>query len=125
MTKDDAIKAIEAKRVPEDQHVTIDRAMAGSYNRGLDHAIEAIRALPDAGWRDISEFDWQNAKDGCEMLIYNDRGQFVGSWEPDWSMQHGYHGGWWMISDGKDFERPLRGDTPTHWMPLPHPPEKA
>lgn len=113
MTKDDAIKAIEAKRVPEDQRVTIDRAMAGSYNRGLDHAIEAIRALPDAGWRDIESAP----KDGTQILAWcvcRETGDAwiaadVAWWKP---ADH-----WIGVADG------IVG--PTHWIPLPPPPEKA
>jgi len=56
-------------------------------------------------------------RDDADILIYNDRGWFVAWFDPQWSAD-----GWWMVSDGKDFERPLRGDEPTHWMPLPEAP---
>ena len=82
-----------------------------------------LASMPNAtGWRPIETLDWKGLADGEEMLIANDRGIFVGAWEADWSREHGFHGGWWMISDGKDPERALRGDIPTHWQPLPAPP---
>jgi hypothetical protein len=57
-------------------------------------------------------------KDGTDCLIYNDRGQFVAWFDSSWTAE-----GWWMVSDGKNVERPLRGGEPTHWMPLPPAPE--
>ncbi len=74
-------------------------------------------------WQPIETLDVALLTNGDEMLVYNDRGMFVGWWDSDWSREHGFHGGWWMISDGKDDERALRGSTPTHWMPLPAAPE--
>ncbi len=43
MTKDDAIKAIEAKRIADPSGYAIDVA----FNDAIDIAIEAVRALPD------------------------------------------------------------------------------
>jgi hypothetical protein len=51
MTKDDAIKAIEGL-VPDGVKPS---GVALNANITIAQAIEAIRALPDAGWRDISE----------------------------------------------------------------------
>jgi len=45
MTKDDAIKAIEG--------ITRSQMECGEKWIKASDAIEAIRALPDAGWRDI------------------------------------------------------------------------
>ena len=59
-------------------------------------------------------------KDGKNILISNDRGMFVAAFDADWDLD-----GWWLVSDGKDHERPLRGNDPTHWMPLPKPPGEA
>jgi Protein of unknown function (DUF551) len=66
--------------------------------------------------------EWQSIETaprnhGSEYLVSNDRGVFAAEFDPDW-----FDDGWWLISDGKDFERPLRGSAPTHWMPLPPPP---
>jgi hypothetical protein len=52
MTKDDAIKAIEGLQYVQDGVLLIEFQY---YNQALQDAIEAIRALPDAGWKDISE----------------------------------------------------------------------
>lgn len=30
---------------------------------------------------------------------------------------------WWHVTDGKFGPWPLRGPSPTHWMPLPEPPK--
>ncbi len=62
-------------------------------------------------WRPIAEAP---KDDGYECLIINDRGMFVAQFDEAWD-----EGGWWMVSDGKDFERPLRGNAPTHFAPLP------
>jgi hypothetical protein len=56
-------------------------------------------------------------KDGDQRLICNDRGVFVGEFDEHWT-----DGGWWMIPDGKNYEIPLRGDVPTHFMAVPNPP---
>lgn len=83
----------------------------------LKEAAAAIAAMREGaepvGWQPIET----TPKDDAEYLVSNDRGQFVVWFDPDWT-----DGGWWMVSDGKDCERPLRGRTPTHWMPLPTPP---
>jgi hypothetical protein len=31
---------------------------------------------------------------------------------------------WWHVTDGKHGPWPLRGPSPTHWMPLPDPPKE-
>ena len=56
-------------------------------------------------------------RDGDQRILFNDRGVFVGTWDSDWMS-----GGWWMIEDGKYFDRPLRGSEPTHFMAVPTPP---
>jgi hypothetical protein len=80
-------------------------------------SAEEIRALlaftQEAGWMPIE----QAPRDGSDILVINDRGQFVACFDPEWS------DGWWMVSDGKDIERPLRGDEPHGWRPLPAPPQ--
>lgn len=85
-------------------------------------AIKALTASQGDVWLPIETLDVSKLAEGDEMLIHNNRGMFVGAWEPDWSREHGFHGGWWMISDGKDIERALRGGVPTHYRPLPDPP---
>lgn len=66
--------------------------------------------------------DWQTIdtapKDGTEILLYYDQEGFMGCVQ-----------GWWFsspkeINDGWEFEWGFIGDPgPTHWMPLPEPPE--
>ena len=67
------------------------------------------------GWQPISTLE---PVEGQRVLVVNDRGMFVGTWDSEWGMN-----GFWMIEDGKDWERPLRGSLPTHWQSLPPPPE--
>jgi hypothetical protein len=78
------------------------------------------------GWHPIETLDASKLADGDQMLIVNDRGMFVGTWDAEWmsgvDTLPNLGDGWWMIEDGKDPERPLRGDVPTHWMPLPDAP---
>jgi hypothetical protein len=103
MTKDDAIKAIEA--------IPPEWARKGSHAKynmiTIEQAVNAIRALPDAGWRDISEAPLDAMilahADGMVRLVMWEAGRWVQvgkTIEPGW------------------FE-------PLHWMPLPPPPEKA
>ena len=134
MTKDDAIKAIEGKRVPEADGFP-DRDMSQSYNLALDHAIAAVSALPDAGWRDIESAP----KDGTCVLVYFSRltwrdmqgnpcsfGELrdhVERFETGWFQD----GQWYESGTGHDMFEGWQTEEqqPTHWMPLPPPPEKA
>lgn len=119
MTKDDAIKAIEGKRIADPSGYAIDVA----FNDAIDIAIEAIRALPDAGWRDIESAP----KDGTRILL------FTGTMSGDDDLLNyivdvceGVHfscvqiGSW----DGVKWEKEKIGHV-VAWMPLPQPPEKA
>lgn len=69
-------------------------------------------------WRPIETVP----KDGEPVLLAAegfDRGVGVAAWDDEWSPD-----GWWMCDDGKQaIDLPLRGPAPTHWMPLPDPPE--
>lgn len=77
----------------------------------------AIRALIDRepepvvdGWRDIATAP----KDGTSILVWAD-----GYDRPEvvrWAVRRGVGG--WLGGDNSIFD-----DTPTHWMPLPQPPE--
>lgn len=61
-------------------------------------------------------------KDGSSVLVTNDRGMFVASFDvegPDDCLDR-----FWHVWDGK-WSRDLRGSLPTHWMPLPDPPQEA
>jgi hypothetical protein len=72
-------------------------------------ALAARPAAPEAqgAW----SFDMEVApRDGSAVEIANDRGQFIAQFDATWD-----DGGWWMVSDGKDPERPLRGDKPFAW----------
>lgn len=62
MTKDDAIKAIEAK----DLYGVSE--WDDGFSRGINAAIEAIRALPDAGWRNI-----ESVREGLAFLLHLER----------------------------------------------------
>lgn len=54
-------------------------------------------------------------KDGSDVLVYSQYGTYVAAYE-DRDIE------WWHVSDGKHDPRPLRGPSPSHWMPLPPPP---
>ncbi len=65
-------------------------------------------------------------KDGTPIILwaknllhggYGRAGNYViGRW-----MQHDIE--WWHVDDGKFGPYPLRGPSPTYWMPCPDPPE--
>jgi len=103
ITKDDAIKAIEGEGLLDDTGTESDLG----YTAGLDAAIEAIRALPDAGWRDI-----ESAPKDAMILAHADGMVRLVMWEA---------GRWVQV--GKTIEHGWF--EPLHWMPLPPPPEKA
>lgn len=60
-------------------------------------------------------------KDGRWILVYFPE---IGVWPALWSTQV-YDDGFWSVSDNKFEDRGIRGwsKEPTHWMPLPSPPE--
>jgi len=68
-------------------------------------------------WQPITD---EQRKEGFECLVSNDRGVFAATFDETWC-----EAGFWMVSDGKDFERPLRGDIPIKFMPLPTPPRNT
>jgi hypothetical protein len=62
-------------------------------------------------------------KDGQSILAFFPQ---IGVWCVSWSVDV-FDDGIWSVSDNKTDDRPLRGwsEDPTHWMPLPPPPEAA
>ena len=54
-------------------------------------------------------------KDESSILVYARHGFYVAFWFE----------GWLAVDDNKHGPYPLRGPSPTHWMPLPAPPEEA
>ena len=75
------------------------------------HALAA--STPVGGWEDISTAP----KDETRVLIFR---------PSDFEEDRVFHAqqdaeGYWFIHDGKH-DHSLRGDQPTHWMPLPPPP---
>ena len=72
--------------------------------------IAAARERERVRWQPIETAP----RDETDCLVTNDRGQFVAWFDSSWD-----NDGWWMVSDGKNIEYPLRGKEPTHWMPLP------
>ena len=125
MTKDDAINRTAA----------IQAARENVAHGQLEFLIEALEelptALPDAGWRDIESAP----KDGTNFLIakYGQEPVYIGSFRrpvfegvqdqpclcylsyTDTRAKNYFRSGA-MIKCGLN---------PTHWMPLPPPPEKA
>lgn len=97
----------EGKRIYNsliDQHG--DRFASDCARKWHDRAAQ-VDAM---GWRPIEEAP----KDGTSILIYSWHGQYVVSWDADEL--------WWYVDDNKHGPYPLRGDVPTHFMPLPQPP---
>jgi hypothetical protein len=87
-----------------------------------DHRLEglgssSVRSEPGStDWRPIHSAP----KDGTLILIHRTEQRYaedthhVARWVAEDE--------WWQVHDGK-FDHALRGDEPTHWMPLPEPPE--
>lgn len=104
MTKDEAIKAIEGKEL-----TGFLTAADINYNSGLEDAIKAIDALPDAGWMDISE-----AKEIDGLIVC------AGHWPNGvaWRAMGQSIGGY-VVGDWDE------GLEPKYFVTIPPPPEKA
>lgn len=80
-------------------------------------ALAKLSAMP-SGWMPIETAP----KDGTPILLAAkgfDGGVGIAAFDTGWSPD-----GWWMCDDGKRaVDLPLRGADPTHWQPLPTPPE--
>lgn len=105
---DEAIAAVEGERLNEGTGSESDAA----YERALDHALQAIRALPTVsdGWEDIATAP----RDGTLVLLFEPHSEggfaFVGC--------NNLGAEWFNNLDMKD-------QNPTHWKhlgPLPAPP---
>lgn len=89
---------------------------------------EAQRAIHRTEWRDISTAP----KDGTPIVMIFGNMVCIASWgeEEIWggNEQSTYGEGWWRIMnhDLMKWESALKPSIPepSHWMPLPHPPEK-
>ena len=55
-------------------------------------------------------------KDGTTILVWADGIRFPVVYWTDHDIE------WWHVTDGKHGPWPLRGASPTHWMPLPDAP---
>ena len=58
-------------------------------------------------WRPIESAP----RDYTQILVYCSHGQYVASWEVDCD--------WWGVDENKHGPFPLRGEEPSHWLPLP------
>lgn len=67
---------------------------------------------PVTGWQPMETAP----RDGTSVLVCTPRTMHVVYWiEKDIE--------YWHVTDNKHGPFPLRGPSPTHWMPLPEPPE--
>lgn len=88
------------------------------FSADVAKLIAAVRSAPPLaesveGWQPIETAP----KDGTEILIWG-----IGlccSSAVCW-LSHDID--WWHVEDGKHGPWPIRGASPTHWMPLPAPP---
>ncbi|MGX5775455.1 hypothetical protein [Methylorubrum zatmanii] len=85
---------------------------------------KALTGKAQGAW----SFDMEAApRDGSDVEVVNDRGQFIARFDRSWGRSYA-DAGWWMVSDGKDTERPLRGNEPFAWRALtkaPAPPASS
>jgi hypothetical protein len=75
----------------------------------LERELEAVRK--DAEWRPIETAP----KDGTAVLVSEGRFCYCVEWNEEFD--------WWAVDDNKLGPFRLRGAAPTHWMPLPPPPD--
>lgn len=102
--------------------------LARSLPSGDAQERSPVPPLSD-GWQDISTAP----KDGQDVLIWNDEGAEIARWYPheeDGSDQPGHDEGWIGIFafPGRSWGHRLRSEPqgqPSHWMPLPSPPEQG
>jgi len=119
MTKPEILPCREAfEEWIKKSHGSVKLDENGNYRDTPTHLawmgwINAWERAPQASeWLDISSAP----KDGTYVLLYQPDTLIpdivVCAWEDDW----------WQCCDGKNPELPLRGHSPTHWIPLPAPP---
>ena len=75
-----------------------------------DKPAVAVPSVP-TGWQPIDTAP----KDGTDILLFTGVQTCIACY-----IQHDIE--WWHIDDNKHGPFPLRGPSPTHWMPLPAPP---
>lgn len=62
-------------------------------------------------------------KDGTPILVRCPHGWYAATWFWDYQPDCPDAGiSWWYVDDNKHGPFPLRGASPTHWLPLPPPP---
>lgn len=75
--------------------------------------------------RPMTENTWQPIdsapKDGTAVLLWARDLRFPGNVAVAQYITDDIE--WWHVTDGKFGPWPLRGPSPTHWMPLPGPPK--
>ena len=84
-------------------------------------ADAALSAIAEAGycvtgWQDIESAP----KDGTKILAHAGGECYVIAWLNGEETDAGND--WWYVDDNKHGPFPLRGESPTHWIPLPKPP---
>ena len=108
-----AATAPRLKRIAEiERELETERAVSfRDQVAQLERELEAVRK--DAGWRAIDTAP----KDGTAVLVSEGRFCYCVEWNEEFD--------WWAVDDNKLGPFRLRGQAPTHWMPLPPPPDAA
>jgi len=101
----------------------------GPTDLGKSGAIEKWNAAPRNGWQPIETAP----KDGTAILVWPD--DYIGEDGcislVEWKDQMAYYPGcrwqkaWCIVGSGDDQNSSLTADHPTHWLPLPPPPEAS
>lgn len=83
----------------------------------MEQTLIPIDGLARDKW--ISVESVEPPKDGTRVLLLTERGVFAA----EFGTESRFFRAWWVVPDGKNYDMPLRGPAPTHWMPLPEPPK--
>ena len=81
------------------------------------HAEPDPPAATPTGWQPIETAPF----DAVVVAYHRDIGRFFAVW--DFAEGETTDPGWWVLTNPEDIDDGLSCETPTHWMPLPPPPD--
>lgn len=101
----------------------LERIIAGRHtftSEDLDSFVRAVQEDARGQWQPI---DSRTPRDGTRVLLWGKDLLHTGACVSARYIAHESEFANWHVDDGKHGPFPLRGPSPTHWQPIPEPPE--